>query len=422
MKKINYFLTVISICLSLLTFAEAAHKPQLDKKKGDVCSDPQQPASLHCAPAPSSQYDSQGRLWIVWSYAGHIYVTSSDDDGTTLNASVVVNRTPEGISAHGENRPKIVVDNKGKIYVSWTTPLKKRYTGNVRFSYSEDEGLNFSTPITVNDNLDLTGHRFESLAVNEQGTIFMAWLDKRERFKAKQKGEKYIGAALYYSYSIDGGKSFKSNQNIMSHSCECCRVVMDIDTDQLPVILWRNIYGTNTRDHSLVKFLTKEKSGEVTRVSHDNWKIDACPHHGPALSISRPEMTQQSNYHLVWFNNAPERHGLFYSRINNPNSSSENTKSPTSDPISIGHYANGASHPDILSLDNKVWIVWKEFDGKNESVWLQFSDDSGQNWKQSQILVQTKNGSDYPFLVNNKGNVYLQWKTRDDGFKLYPIK
>jgi len=408
---------LITILLGLLIFSDvyAAHKME-DNTSNKACTDVQQPARLYCAPAPNAQFDAQGKLWIVWSYAGHIYVTSSDDNGISLNDSVVVNRIPEKISAHGENRPKIVVDNKGKIYLSWTTPLKKRYTGNIRFSYSEDGGKNFSTPVTVNDNLDITGHRFDALAVNKQGTIFMAWLDKRERFKARQKGIEYIGAALYYSFSTDGGKTFAKNQSIMSHSCECCRIAIAIDTNQLPVIMWRNIYGTNTRDHSLVKFLKNDQTGEVIRVSYDHWNIDACPHHGPALAISKADSVSQSDYHLVWFNNAPERHGLYYANINDPNIKSSPLK-----PVAVGNYAHGASHPDIFSSKNKVWLVWKEYDGNEETIWLQTSQNGGQTWSSSEIIAQTKNGSDYPFLVNNKDKMYVQWHTKDNGFNLYPL-
>ena len=413
---------VILLCLGFVLQAEAAHKAEHGSKaavKKSPCSDPQKPASLRCAPAPSAQFDAQGRLWVVWSTAGHIYVTSSADQGKTFTPSVVVNRSPEAISARGENRPKIALDTQGKIYVSWTTPLKKRYTGNIRFSYSHDGGQSFSEPVIVNDNRDITGHRFEALAVNEQGIVYLAWLDKRDRFKAMQRGEKYRGAALYYSYSIDGGKSFAKNINVQPHSCECCRVAMAIDSDQLPVVMWRNIYNTNTRDHSLVKFLTDNKPGKVIRATEDNWQVDACPHHGPAISISLPADRTKSDYHLAWFNNAPERHGLFYLRISDPSLDSSEIHLSA---ISIGDYNKGASHPDVLSLNNKVWLVWKEFDGENESVQMQFSKDRGDSWSQPQVIAQTKNGSDYPFLINNNNNVYVQWQTRDNGFKLYPLE
>lgn len=417
MNTLLFKVLTITLLLSLGSMTQAKTGGHQGKTM-PLCANPQQPASLRCAPAPSADFDLQGRLWIAWSYGGHVYVSSSDDLGKTLNQSVVVNRIPEAISARGENRPKIALDPQGKIYISWTTPLAKRYTGNVRFSYSEDAGQHFSDPITVNDNLDITGHRFEALAVNQKGTIFMAWLDKRDRFKAHKKGKKYHGAALYFSYSTDGGKSFTNNQNIMAHSCECCRVVMDIDSDQLPVVMWRNIYGTNTRDHSLVKFIDNDKAGEVLRVSHDNWKIDACPHHGPAISITKPDVNSLSDYHLVWFNNAPERHGIFYSRMSDPNSANE---TPATTPLQIGNYEKGASHADIISQENKVWIVWKEFDGEQESVWLQHSQNRGSLWQKPVLLAQTKNGSDYPFLLKQKDKVYLQWQTKDDGFKLYPV-
>ena len=414
MKKFAVLILLLGFSIQVL----AAHKMP-DKRHLKPCTDPQQPASLRCAPAPTSYFDQQGRLWIAWSYGGHVYVSSSDDLGKTLNFSIVVNRIPEPISARGENRPKIVLDKKGKIYVSWTTPLQKRYTGNVRFSYSNDQGQHFADPITVNDNKDITGHRFEAMAVSDQGVVFMAWLDKRDRLKAARNGEKYRGAALYYSYSDDGGKTFIPNINVMPHTCECCRVVMDIDQDQMPVIMWRNIYDTNTRDHALVKFIDKDKPGKVIRASYDNWQIDACPHHGPAISVTRIEDAKYSDYHLVWFNNAPDRHGIFYSRIIDPNLP---YKFIGKKPLSIGDYNKGASHADVLALGKKVWITWKEFDGKADSLKVKMSTDRGQAWSDEKTLTQTEQGSDHPFLVHNKEQVYIQWQTKEYGYRLYEVK
>lgn len=51
---------------------------------------------------------------------------------------------PEPISADGENRPKLAFGTKGEIYVAYTKPLSKAYTGEIRFARSVDGGRIFS--------------------------------------------------------------------------------------------------------------------------------------------------------------------------------------------------------------------------------------------------------------------------------------
>ena len=401
---------LIAIVLLILNpaISMAAMNHNAEKKQSDVCSDASQPAQLKCAPAPSARFDHKGRLWVAWSYAGHVYVSRSDDKGKTFNPPVVVNKVPEAISARGENRPKIEVAENDRIYVSWTMPLEKRFTGHIRFSYSDD-GRNFSEPVIVNDNLDITGHRFDALGVNKKGDVYLAWLDKRDRYQAAKNKEKYHGAAVYYAMSEDGGKSFKPNKKIIDHSCECCRLIIDFDKNDLPVILWRNIYGKDVRDHTLVKFLSKDQPGEPVRVSYDEWHIDACPHHGPDMSID-----DEDNNHLAWFNNTPQRHGLFYARQNKKDNSF--TKA-----ISFGNYKAAASHPNVISDAKNVWLVWKEFDGQQESIWLQYSVDRGDNWSRAEQVALTSSAADYPFLIKSKDEIYIQWQTQADGFRLIPV-
>jgi len=413
MKILNIIAGVLIAGVAVNSFASHGEsKPGERNSSGTAsagCSDINQLPKLACAPAPSSVFSDSGRLWVAWSYAGHVYVSYSDDKARTFSLPVSVNSVPEKISARGENRPKIALNNKGAIYVSWTTPLKKRFSGNVRFSYSNDNAKSFSQPVTVNDNLDITGHRFEALTVADNGNIYLAWLDKRDRFKAEKAAKKYHGAALYYSWSDNGGKSFHSNQKIIDHSCECCRVAIDTDNKNLPVILWRNIYDKNTRDHTLVNFNAPGFPAEPVRVSFDNWQVDACPHHGPDLSISR----KTNDYHLVWFDNAVKRHGLFYMRMNNKNKQST--------PLKFGNYKAAASHPSVLSKGNKVWLSWKEFDGKKASLWSQFSTDNGDSWSKAKPLAETTAGSDYAFLLMDTNRVYIQWKTTQEGFQLIAL-
>lgn len=402
-----------SIALLLASFAGnvLANSNHIQGKTvniADPCADISRPATLHCASAPSAQFDDAGRLWAAWSMGGHVYVNYSDDKAKSFSAPVVVNLKPETISAHGENRPKIAVDKSGRIYVSWTMPLEKRFTGHIRFSVSNDGGEHFSEPVIVNDNLDITGHRFDALGVADNGNVYLAWIDKRDRHKAEQQGKKYHGAAIYYAYSNDAGKTFQPNQKIIDHSCECCRVIVDVDNNNLPVILWRNIFGKNIRDHALVNFSDETRFSEPERVSFDNWQLDACPHHGPDMHIA-----ENNEYHLAWFNNAPERHGLFYAR--------RNIDGAYTEPLNFGNYQAAASHPSVLSDKANVWLTWKEFDGKETSIWMKYSKDNGKLWSAAKKISSTTKDADYPFLLKDKHSVFIQWHIKSEGFKLIPV-
>lgn len=365
--------------------------------------------SLHCAQAPSAAFAVNGRLWVAWAFGGHVYVNYSDDQGGQFSAPVAVNRVPEAISAGAENRPKIQVDGQGRVHLSWTKPLAKRFTGDIRYSRSDDGGQSFIDPVTVNDNRDQIGHRFDALGVSAEGHVYIAWLDKRDRERAAQQGIGYPGAALYYTHAAPGSDQFAANIKIADNSCECCRIALDIDPDGLPVMLWRHVYGDNIRDHALVHFLAPDTAGTPVRVSHDQWKIDACPHHGPTLSINT-----DGRYHAVWFNDAEERKGLFYAH-------SADAGQHFSAPVSVGRYDRRASHPSVLAVADKVYLSWKEFDGRETQILLQQSDDAGQSWGIPIVLASTSGASDYPLLMKHGSRVFLAWQTAVEGFRVLPV-
>jgi len=352
--------------------------------------------------ALTTAFDGKGRLWLASIRGRHLYVSHSDDKGTTLSAPVMVNAEPEDILGDGENRPKIVV-RKGVVYVSYTKGLEKPMTGDIRFSRSLDGGRSFSAPLTVNDNREIISHRFETLEVNDRGQVFLAWLDKRDLSAAIRKGEKYSGAAVYYAVSDDGGASFQPNLKAADHSCECCRVALALDSDATPVIFWRHIFGKNERDHAMLRL--DGKSSPI-RVSYDRWEVDGCPHHGGALSIASDDVS-----HFVWFNNAPERHGLFYAH-------SADRGNRFSAPLNFGNFEAQAGHPHVLSLGKAVHVAWKEFDGQNSVIRGMSSADGGKSWSPSRQLAATTGASDHPLLVADGTQAYLSWNTAQEGFRL----
>ncbi|MFO8155673.1 MAG: sialidase family protein [Pseudomonadota bacterium] len=373
-----------------------------------ACADRETPASLDCALAPTGTFDEQGRLWLVWAFGGHVYVQHSEDRGETFSSPVLVNRTPERVAADGENRPKIAIGPEGTVFVSWVERLEAPYTGDVRFARSTDGGETFSEPLTVNDNRDLTSHRFESIAVNERGELFIAWLDKRDRVAAEQEDESYNGAALYYTISRDGGESFEPDRKVVDHTCECCRTAMALDEQGLPVVVWRHIYGDNIRDHGLVRFEDSTTPAEPIRLSHDQWQVDACPHHGPDISVDG------GIWHTVWFNNGPERHGLFYAR-------STDGGEGFSTPMAVGEYEAAPSHPAVLGIAERAWLAWMEFDGEKTQLLVQRSDDGGVSWSEPDVVASTAGEADHPRLVRHRNEAFVSWQTARDGFHFLTV-
>ena len=151
------------------------------------CSGPAAVPSLACARTPTPTFDAEGRLWLAWAFGGHVYISRSEDLGASFGDPIVVNRVPEPIATNGENRPKVLVDGKGTLYVAWNRPLEARFSGNVRFSRSEDSGRTFAEPLTVNTDQETFGHRFEAMGLAPDGRLYLAWLDKRDRDAAARR-------------------------------------------------------------------------------------------------------------------------------------------------------------------------------------------------------------------------------------------
>ncbi len=361
--------------------------------------------SLARAPlAVTTAFDARGRLWLASVDHGHVLVRYSDDLGNSYSAPVRVNPEPERIAADGENRPKLAFGKHGEVYVSWTQSLDVPFAGHVRFAHSRDGGKTFSPPITVNDDRALISHRFDSLIVDGAGRVHLVWLDKRAKDAA---GGAYAGIALYHAVSTDGGKSFSANRKLADHTCECCRIALVLDADGVPAALWRHVFGQNTRDHALLRL---DGTSAMMRASHDDWRVDGCPHHGPALSIGPDGV-----YHLAWYTGAPGRTGLYYRR-------SHDQGKRFTEPMRFGNPGAQPARPQVLSFGKRVVLAWKEFDGKSSLVRAMGSRDGGATWSAPETLARTEGASDHPQLLPDRGRVFLGWQSVSEGFRLIEVE
>lgn len=373
------------------------------------CQGPSALPSPHCGRVPTPAFDGNGGLWLAFSQHGHIYVAGSDDLGKTFDPPVVVNRVPEAIYDDGENRPKIAGGPDGELFVSWTHKTPGRYAGDVRFARSLDGGKGFEAPITVNDDHALISHRFDSMIVDGRGRIHLVWIDKRDLAASKKADRPYAGAALYFAVSEDQGKSFQPNRKLVDHSCECCRIALDLDVNDRVVALWRHVYPVDLRDHAIA-WLDDAPIAELPiKASDDGWRVDGCPHHGPDLAIDG-----QQKAHLVWFSQGEKNRGLSYGRFDLP--SGQMDFQQTIDATAA------ASRPQVVSVGNEVVRAWKVFDGARTRLMVSRSQDRGETWSRPLSVADTEHASDHPQLIARGDQAFASWHTQAEGYRLIPVE
>ena len=195
-------LCALAAALVVLTASDAAVAQMSHEHKGrETCSD----LSLACASTVTPVFAPDGALWIAARVNNQIFVAKSLDHGRSFTSPVVI--TPDRVTLDGgpDARPKILVDRDGRVIVAYATRDNK-FNGQLFFTRSVDGGKTFAAPQPISSNME--SQRFIAMAIDSDGSIFSAWLDKRNRAVAKEKGATYAGAGLAFAWSRDHAATF----------------------------------------------------------------------------------------------------------------------------------------------------------------------------------------------------------------------
>jgi hypothetical protein len=352
--------------------------------------------------AISAAFAPDGNLWVVGvNDRNELFVQHSSNEGARWSSPRVIDTGHDVIVADGENRPKLAFGPNGWVVISYTQPLSKPYTGEIRMLRSTDGGASFSPPFTVHQDRQLITHRFESIAFDATGALHTLWIDKRDLEAAARKGEgAYAGAAIYRNVSDDGGRTFGPDTKLADHSCECCRIALAPAPHGGLAVMWRHVFDANVRDHAFATIAAGGKSASgVQRASFDEWKIDACPHHGPGLSRA-----SNGGYHAVWFGMRNDEPAVRYARL-------DEHGTPRGSVLALPDI--GAEHADVHGIGSNVAIAWRSFDGTRTrySAWI--SNDDGRTFA-TRELGSTEDENDNPFLVRRGQQLFAVWRTRKE--------
>ena len=364
--------------------------------------------------AIGAAFSPSGELWVVGLDAQQrLQLTRSADAGRQWTAPRVLDTGSDRIAADGESRPKLAFGPRGMVVISYTEPLARPYTGQIRMLRSEDGGQSFSAPFTVHQDRQLITHRFESVAFDARGTLHTLWVDKRdlEALEASaaapaapaasaggRRGRPkvdYRGAAIYRNESTDGGRTFGPDTKLADHSCECCRIALAPAPNGSLVALWRHVFAPNERDHAFAPVAAPRPAGPV-RATLDRWAVDACPHHGPGLTPAA-----SGGYHAVWFGTRDGDARVRYGRLSADGAPDGPARSLPDE---------GAEHAAILAAGRRLAIVWRSFDGQVTRLRAWISDDDGRSFA-LRDLARTAEDNDHPLLLARGEDLFAVWRT-----------
>jgi hypothetical protein len=399
------FACTVMLAVTAVVCHAAEHMHAPGEVTGNTRPRPQLAISAAMAP--------DGRLWVAGvTSEDRLYVRTADAPGSmSLGDPRILNTAGDRISAEGENRPKVVFGPKGWVVVTYTQPLSKPYTGEIRMLRSDDGGKSFSAPFTVHQDRQIITHRFESVAFDEQGTLHTLWIDKRDAEALRQKAgsdkssrarTQYRGAAVYRNESNDGGRTFGPDIKVADHSCECCRIALAPSPAGGFAAMWRHVFAPNERDHAFVLLRTHTPAQPVVRATYDRWALDACPHHGPGLVPS-----VSGGYHAVWFGDRTGKMRARYGRLH-----ADGTPSGEVFELPDPH----AEHADVRAVGNTIVISWKSFDGTATHWKAWISRDSGNRFELKNVAA-TKVDNDYPVLLISGRSILGLWNTTE-GMKI----
>lgn len=232
---------------------------------------------------PNLAIRDTGDIYLMKFESGNLWYEVSADGGDTFGHGVRVNDVDGEVVSHAEATPRLNLRG-GRPFALWQAHTD-RDSMKLRFARSMDYGKSFGKAIDV----DPAGHASQSffnLNVSPKGTIYVVWLDGRDKSAGHAGHSEHGGSALYLARSTDGGATFEPSIRVAGNVCPCCRPSIAFTDENTVHVAFRQVFDGNVRDIAVATSSDGGKSwAQPARVAEDNWQINGCPHSGPSLAV-----------------------------------------------------------------------------------------------------------------------------------------
>lgn len=215
---------------------------------------------------------------------------------------------PENTSTHEEGMPKIIFKSDGTILAIFeqNTPVPGMRWGvtDLRYMQSIDHGKTWSESKSVIQNRNLKASQsFAGICQLEDGEIGVAWLDTYQDSSKRFRPVRFA--------KTQGRNGFGNSVLLDNQACECCRVAVIGNTKKNITVAYRDLTNESVRDISIVVSTNNGQSFSSPKdFTHENWKVDGCPHNGPSLAQS------DKFIFATWYSGGNQKKGVKFAKMN----------------------------------------------------------------------------------------------------------
>ena len=189
----------------------------------------------------------------------------------------------------------ILVSPSGRLFAHWLEMAGEgTYEYDAWFSWSDDHGIEWSSPQRLHRDGTLSEHGFVSMQPLGDSGFRAVWLDGREMVDASGGAREMTLRFVEFDGAMLGEEVL-----LDSRVCECCQTAFAARGDELAVA-FRDRSLEEVRDIGIVRRVRGRWS--KTRIVHsDNWEIAGCPVNGPQLAASGGDLA------MAWFTAESQR-------------------------------------------------------------------------------------------------------------------
>lgn len=225
---------------------------------------------LQGAKQPQVAVAPSGRVHVTFGAGNTVYHVSSSDGGKTFSSPVKVGEVPK--LALGMRRgPRVTATDKVIAIAAIS-----HEPGDL-LVWSSADGAAWQAA-KVNDTTQSAREGLHALAGNGSGSVFVTWLDDRNKSKE-----------LWGAASRDGGVSWGANKLIYKspdgHICECCNPSAAMDARGRVAVMWRNWLGGARDMYAVLSSDGGQTFAAPQKLGSGTWKVNGCPMDGGAIAL-----------------------------------------------------------------------------------------------------------------------------------------